>query len=146
METAPRHRLAQRDEPWDAYRLMRSFVESLHGALSARRESLVALASAAAHEKWDVVRELQASLAGFFDGLTAIGGEESDLRGWFPREGLDLAIRLIVAQVLGYVAFESLLMAGADPAVTTERMLDDIASMVIWGLRRGPDDSSAGHR
>jgi AcrR family transcriptional regulator len=129
---------AQREEPWDAYRLMRSFVASLHGSLVTRRDSLVALMSATHHEEWDVVRELQSSIARMFEDLTIIGNAEAEQRGWFSTERLDLAIRLIVGQILGFIAFESLLLAGSSPDTTTEQMLDEIAALVIWGLRRAP--------
>lgn len=127
----------QRIRPWDARRLMRSFVESLYEALIGRRYSLIALASAAQHEQSDVIGELQSSIAGLFERLTLIGSAEADERAWFSSEGLDLAIRLIVGQVLGYVAFESVLMAGQDN-VPADLVLDEITDLVIYGLRRAP--------
>lgn len=131
----------QRTEPWDAYRLMRSFVASLHAALSSRRDSLVALVAAERHEDWDIVGELHRSVGQLFDQLTAIGSEEAERRGWFSSDGLDLAIRLIVGMSLGFVAFEPLLRSGTSKDVSDERVLDEIAALVIWGLRRAPGPS-----
>jgi AcrR family transcriptional regulator len=129
---------AQRTEPWDAHRLMRSFVSTLHQTLVPRRDSLLALVAAAQHEEWDVVKELHESVAELFEQLATIGAAEAGHRGWFSTDGLDLAIRVIVGMILGYVAFEPFLKAGTEPEVQTERMLDEIAALVIWGLRRTP--------
>jgi AcrR family transcriptional regulator len=132
---------AQRTEPWDDYRLMRSFLESLQSALSGRRDSLLALAAAERFEDWDVVGELHRSVGALFDRLAAIGSEEAARRGWFSADRLDLAIRLIVGMSLGFVAFEPLLRSGAAEEVPIEMVLDEIAALVIWGLRREPGTS-----
>ena len=132
----------QREEPWDAYRLLRSFVASLYEALVSHRASLAMLAGASHETDPDVVRQVQVAVARLFEEILVIGVEESKRRRWFSADGLDLAIRLIVGLVLGVVAFQPVVLAGTHEADDVEDLLNALTALSLWGLRRAPGDVS----
>jgi AcrR family transcriptional regulator len=125
----------QRDQPWDEWRLMRAFIAALYDNLHAHRDALRGLISADGEVEAAAAKEISILFDRMFDEIRTIGESESELRGWFPTEGLELTIRLVVSMLTAATTFEEWLMPRS---LGRDDLLDHATGLALYGLRREP--------
>jgi AcrR family transcriptional regulator len=126
---------SQRDQPWDEWRLMRAFITALYDNLRSHRDALRGLISADGALEPGAAREIAVLFDRMFDEVRVIGESESELRGWFPKEDIELTIRLVVAMLTAVTTFEEWLMPRR---LRRDRLIEHMTGFALYGLRREP--------
>jgi hypothetical protein len=81
--------------------------------------------------------EISEMLNQVFYQLRLIGESESARLGWFPAEDVELTVRLVIGMVMSAAVFDDLLLSGVG-RLDRDRLLDHMANLALYGLRRAP--------
>lgn len=127
--------LRQREGDWDDRAMMRSYLGDLLYQLGENRDVLTGIVAAAKDIDSDVLSKLTSAVDDLIDRIGLMGELEAHRRGWFSPTGLDSVLRILVGMVLGAVTYDWLLIK---PGTDSERLLDDMVDLALWGLARKP--------
>jgi AcrR family transcriptional regulator len=136
---------AQRHAPdhWTPRRIGEEFMSDLYHSVCEHRDGLVALASAADDLDEETAAEIEARLNNVLDQVLLVAIAEKDAgRLWFPRENLDLGIRVIVAMVFGATTFDRWLIPGTIRKQAPGRVVDVLTDVATRGLSGNGSDAA----
>ncbi|WP_158601529.1 TetR/AcrR family transcriptional regulator [Zhongshania marina] len=128
----------QRHAPWDAHKLMHAMITEFYDSIRLHRHGVLSIASIDGLIDKRTTGEIQKQLDTVFAEMLSIGEEEADLHGWYPKENLDLTIRLILGMVASAAVLDSLFLPPGRRRPTRRQLIDHLVDFALYGLRLQP--------
>ena len=126
---------AQQHTPWTDRQLMHSMISDLYDQLYEHRFAVLSIALADTQNNKKTTGEVKKELDRIFDEILIIGEKEADRLGWFPKENLDLTIRMILGMVASASVLGSLFLPFELSKPNKELLIEHLTVQALYGLR-----------
>lgn len=132
----------QRRAPWDERKLMHAMITEFYDSIRTHRHGVLSIASIEGLLDRRTSGEIQKQLDTVFAEMLVIGEAEADLHGWYPKENLDLTIRLILGMVASAAVLDSLFLPAGRRRPARDQLIDHLVAFSLYGLRLQPPEDT----